>query len=109
MLHLPLVQAILKDSIQVGAQNCSQTGEGAFTGEVSADHLMDYRIGHVMIGHNERRKLFNESQEVINEKVKQAWDCDLNIIYSVGETAEQRESEQTEEVIQEQLSILKTI
>ena len=61
MLHLPLVQALLKDGIQVGAQNCSQTGEGAFTGEVAADHLIDYRVEYVMIGHNERRKLFNES------------------------------------------------
>jgi len=50
MLHLPVVQAILKDNIQVGAQDCSATGEGAFTGEVSADHLVDYRIGHVVIG-----------------------------------------------------------
>lgn len=58
---MPLVQALLKDGIQVGAQNCSAKGEGAFTGEVSADHLVDYRIDYVMIGQNERRKLFNES------------------------------------------------
>lgn len=41
-----------------------------------------------MIGHNERRKLNNESQSIINEKIKQAWDCDLNIAYCVGENAE---------------------
>lgn len=61
--------------------------------------MIDYRVEHVMIGHNERRKVFEESQEVINEKVKQAWDCDLNIIYCVGESAEEREAEHTEEVI----------
>lgn len=70
MLHLPLVQALLKDEIKVGAQNCSATAEGAFTGEVAADHLTDYRIEYVMIGQNERRRLFNESQEVVNAKVR---------------------------------------
>ena len=55
MLHLPIVQAILKDNISIGAQNVSATGEGAFTGEVSADHLSDYRINTVLIGHHERR------------------------------------------------------
>lgn len=109
MLHLPLVQALLKDTIQVGAQNCSATGEGAFTGEVSCDHLQDYRIGHVMIGHNERRRQHNETQEIVNEKVKQAWDCNLNVVYCVGENSEEREAEKTEEVLNEQLSILKEI
>lgn len=99
MLHLPLVQALLKDGILVGAQNCSATGQGAYTGEVSADHLIDYRIENVMIGHNERRKLYNESQAVVNEKIKQAWDCSINVVYCVGENAEQRESEQTDEVL----------
>ena len=107
MLHLPLVQALLKDGIKVGAQNCSATGEGAFTGEVSCDHLADYRIDTVLIGQNERRLKFNESQEVINEKLKQAWDCDLNMIYCVGENSEQREQEQTDEVLSEQLNALK--
>ena len=109
MLHLPLVQALLKEGVQVGAQNCSATGEGAFTGEVSADHLVDYRIGHVMIGHNERRRLFGENQEIINSKVKQAWDCNLNLIYCVGETTEEREQEKTDDVLNEQLQVLKDL
>lgn len=70
MLHLPLVQAILKDGIKVGAQNCSASPEGAFTGEVSADALSDYRIKHVLIGHNERRIDKQEGQDVIDLKVK---------------------------------------
>ena len=109
MLHLPLVQAVLKEGIHVCAQNCSATAEGAFTGEISCDHLIDYRINHVMIGQNERRKLFNESQNIVNEKLKQAWDCDLSIVYCVGENSEQRESEQTDEVLDEQLRAIKTM
>ena len=55
ILHLSLVQAILNDGIQIAAQNVSATGEGAFTGEVAADAIKDYRIDWVLIGHSERR------------------------------------------------------
>ena len=99
MLHLPLVQAVLRDGILIGAQNVSATGLGAFTGEVSADQLADYRIKHVLIGGHERRGLFNESQEVVSKKVLQSNECNLNLVYSVGETQEQKDAEQTEEVL----------
>ncbi len=99
VLHLPIIQATLKDGILIGAQNCSQRGEGAFTGEVSADHLADYRIENVLIGQHERRQLFNETQDVINEKIKQALDCDLNVIYCVGENKQQYEDEESDFVI----------
>ena len=66
MLHLPLVQAIVKDGSLFGAQNVSAHGEGAYTGEVAADHLANYRIESVLIGHSERRNLFNENQQTIN-------------------------------------------
>ena len=62
-----------------------------------------------MIGQNERRRLFGESQEKINEKVKQAWDCGLNLVYCCGETTEQKDSEQTEACIGAQLAVLTTI
>ena len=58
MLHLPLVYAIVKDGILIGAQNVSAYSEGAYTGEVAADHLANYRIENVLIGHSERRNLF---------------------------------------------------
>ena len=108
MLHLPLVQAIVRDGILIGAQNVSAHSEGPYTGEVSADHLANYRIESVLIGHSERRTLFNENQQVINDKIKQAWECDLNLIYCVGENHEQRDAEQFDEVINDQLSPLKT-
>jgi len=50
MLHLPLVQALIKDGMLIGAQNVSFKEEGSFTGEVAADQLADYRIKHVLIG-----------------------------------------------------------
>jgi len=65
MLHLPLVQATVQEGVLVGAQNCSAYEEGAFTGEVAADAIKDYLIEYVLIGHSERRKHFDETQEII--------------------------------------------
>ena len=92
-LHLALVQAIVKPGILVGAQNCSQFGEGAYTGEVAADHIKDYGVNYVMIGHSERRRLYGETQEIVTQKVLHAEDCDLGILYCIGETKEDREAE----------------
>ena len=106
-LHLSLVQAIVKPGIMIGAQNCSAYGEGAYTGEVAADHIKDYSVNHVMIGHSERRRLYGESQEIVAQKVLNAEDCDLGILYCLGETKEARDQERNEEVLKEQLEALK--
>ena len=55
---------MVNDKVKVGAQNVSKFGPGAYTGEVSADHLKDYDISWVLIGNSERRTLFNETSEV---------------------------------------------
>ena len=106
-LHLSLVQAIVKPGIMIGAQNCSAYGEGAYTGEVAADHIKDYSVNHVMIGHSERRRLYGDTQEIVAQKVLNAEDCDLGILYCLGETKEARDQERNEEVLKEQLEALK--
>lgn len=105
-LHLSLVQAIVKQDIMIGAQNCSAYGEGAYTGEVAADHIKDYDINHVLIGHSERRRLHGETQEIVAKKLAEAEDCDLGILYCIGETKEDRDSEQNEKVLTEMLESL---
>ena len=107
VLHLSLVQAIVNDGIQVAAQNVSATGEGAYTGEVAADAIKDYRIDWVLVGHSERRQFFGETQEVVTAKVKESEDCGLGIVYCCGEDETQRHEEQTEAVVFEQLQALK--
>jgi len=97
---------MVKEHVLIAAQNVSAHPLGAFTGEVAADSIKDYEIDYVMIGHHERRRLYGETQEVVTEKCKHAEDCHLNIIYCVGETQEQREAEQTEAVVSEQLKAL---
>jgi len=60
MLHINLAKARLDDKIMIGSQNVSMYGQGAYSGEVSAEQLADYEIEWVLIGHSERRKLCNE-------------------------------------------------
>jgi triosephosphate isomerase len=63
-LHLAGVQSSLKGPIQVAAQNCSASGNGAFTGEHSADMLKDHNVNWVILGHSERRTLYKEDDTV---------------------------------------------
>lgn len=107
MLHINLAKARIQEPIMIGSQNVGAHPDGAFTGEVSAEQLADYEIEWTLIGHNERRRHFGESQEIINQKVALARQANLGVIYCVGENLDQRESEQTQEVIFDQLHQIK--
>jgi triosephosphate isomerase len=104
-VYLKDVCEILQDSkICVGAQNMYLEESGAFTGEVSGAMIKDVGCTHVIIGHSERRTIFQETNSMINSKIKTALSCELNPILCVGEKLEERESGKTEEVIGLQLS-----
>lgn len=90
--------------IYVGAQNMYLEKSGAFTGEVSGVMLKDVGCTHVIIGHSERRMFFQETNSIINSKLKTAYSCDLNPILCVGEKQEERDADKTEEVVGIQLS-----
>ncbi|MFA6916832.1 MAG: triose-phosphate isomerase [Parachlamydiales bacterium] len=90
--------------IIIGAQNMNDASEGAFTGEVSAVMLTDAGARFVLLGHSERRRYFNESNQVINLKVKQALNNGLQPLLCIGETQEEREASETEDVLATQLS-----
>lgn len=103
-LHLQtLINHFSKFSIKVGAQNCSEHIEGAYTGEISAKSLKDLGCDFVIIGHSERRQLFKESPESLNKKIKSALINKLTVIYCVGETLQQREHNETLAVIEDQI------
>lgn len=91
--------------IKLGAQNLYFEESGAFTGETSADMIKSVGCEYVIIGHSERRTIFNESDELINKKVKQALKHNLRPILCVGETLEEREKNITTEIIRKQLEI----
>lgn len=80
-------------AIEVAAQNMHQTKNGAYTGEVSADMLKSVGIKSVIIGHSERRSIFNESDEILSEKVDAALANGLEVIFCFGEMLEQRKTD----------------
>lgn len=103
-IHIPEVQQLLAGSaIALGAQNMYLGASGAYTGEISAAMLVDYGCRYVLIGHSERRMVFQEDLLLIAEKFKSALQAGLQPILCVGETLGQREQELTEKIIQEQL------
>jgi triosephosphate isomerase len=71
-IHIASVKALLNDKIKTGCQNISATGNGAFTGEISAEQLKDFDVHWVIIGHSERRELFGETDEVVANKISKA-------------------------------------
>lgn len=91
-------------NVVIGAQNMNDACEGAFTGEIAGRMLKDAGAKFVILGHSERRHIFNEGNELINSKVKQALLDRLTPILCVGETIEQREEGKMEQVLEEQLT-----
>ncbi len=86
-------------NISVAGQNCYPAARGAFTGEVSPPLLKDAGCRYCIVGHSERRQLFGETDEFINQKIRTLLDTDMSIIFCIGETLEERESEQMYDVL----------
>jgi triosephosphate isomerase len=104
-VYLKDICDILSDSkVFVGAQNMNREKCGAFTGEVSGEMLRDIGCTHVIIGHSERRTIYQETDSMINSKIKAALFNDLNPILCVGERQEERDAGKTREVVENQLS-----
>ena len=106
-VHLPAALQLIHNHILVSAQNCGAQGNGAYTGEVSADVLVDLGIQWVILGHSERRSLFGESNEVVAKKLKYALDKGLSVILCIGERLEEREAGTTNDVIRAQMDACK--
>ncbi|WCJ19618.1 triosephosphate isomerase [Euphorbia peplus] len=98
-VFLSLVKSSLKPDFHVAAQNCWVKKGGAFTGEISAEMLVDLDIPWVILGHSERRLILGESNEFVGDKVAYALSKGLKVIACVGETLEQREAGSTLDVV----------
>ena len=86
-------------NIKVGAENVHWAEKGAFTGEISADMLVELGVTYVIIGHSERRQYFGETDQTVNARVKAALAKGLKPIICVGETLEEREGGKVAEVL----------
>lgn len=101
---LETVSTIISPSpIMLGAQNCHTQKEGAFTGEISAQMLTDLGCSFVILGHSERRRDFNETNELVGAKALAALAAGLTPIVCVGESLDQRESGETTSFITSQV------
>jgi len=109
VLYLPFVRENLSGDYHVSAQNCWKEKFGAFTGEISIEQLKDFGINWVILGHSERRNIFGESSELIGEKTRAALDAGLFVVFCCGELLAERESGKTEEVVYQQISVIKNI
>jgi triosephosphate isomerase len=93
----------IKGKITIGAQNFYYEDSGAYTGEISCSMLKNI-VKYLLIGHSERRQIFKENNELINEKVKVAFKNDFTPLLCVGETLDERENGNTFKVIENQLT-----
>ncbi len=101
---LETVSALIKDTdIKLSAQNMHFEDNGAFTGEISAEMLKSAGCEYVILGHSERRTIFFETDEIINNKLLKAISSGLLPIFCIGETLEERESGRTNSVVENQI------
>ena len=103
-----LVTAVAKTkgtNIHVGAENVHFEKSGAFTGEISADMLVDLGVEYVIIGHSERRQYFGETDETVNQRTRAALAAGMTVILCLGEVKEQRLAGITREVVSMQTKL----
>ena len=93
------VKAAEGTNVKIGAQNVHFEKKGAFTGEISADMLVESKVEYVIVGHSERRQYFGETDETVNKRTRAALDAGLKVILCLGEVLGQRQAGITDEIV----------
>jgi len=99
------VEAARGTNVKIGAQNVHFEPKGAFTGEISADMLLETGAEYVIIGHSERRQYFGETDETVNKRTKAALNAGLKVILCLGEVLAERQAGITEEIVSMQTKL----
>ncbi|MBQ9100993.1 MAG: triose-phosphate isomerase [Paludibacteraceae bacterium] len=103
-IHLASVTAAIDtNKIAVAAENCADKASGAYTGEVSAAMVKSTGAEYVILGHSERREYYNETPEILKEKVLLALENGLKVIFCIGESLAEREANKQNEVVKAEL------
>lgn len=98
-----VAEALRGSRVMLGAQNCCWADHGAFTGEIAPPMLHELGCSMVILGHSERRQLFHEDNRLINQRLLGVMAAGLTPVLCIGETIEQRQTEQTTAILQSQL------
>ena len=98
-----IAQFLNQDIIGLGAENCADKEKGAYTGEVSAAMVKSTGAQYVILGHSERRGYYNETPEILKEKVLLALANGLKVIFCIGESLEEREADKQNEIVKAEL------
>ena len=98
-----MADCIDQNILKLGAENCADKEKGAYTGEVSAEMVKSTGAQYVILGHSERRQYYNETAEILREKVLLALKNNLKVIFCIGETLEEREANKQNEVVKAEL------
>jgi len=93
--YLTQILKLKTSSIKIGAQNISENQNGAFTGEISSSMIQDLKVDYVIIGHSERRQMYNDTNAVIAQKFELAHQNNLIPILCIGESLNDRKTGQT--------------
>jgi len=101
--YLTQITKLKTKSIKMGAQNISESQNGAFTGEISGSILQDMSVDYVIIGHSERRQMYNDTNAVIAQKFESAHQNNLIPILCVGESLNERKTGKTLSVVESQI------
>ena len=103
--YLAQVQSLVAGSrLALGAQDVSEHEQGAYTGDISAGMLRDFGVRYAIVGHSERRQYHGETDDQVALKAQRALSAGITPIVCVGETLQQREAGQTEQVVKRQLA-----
>lgn len=105
-IYLDKVNSAVSPTFMVSSQNIYKTTDGAFTGETSAEMLMDMGVSYTLIGHSERRDIFGETDELLGAKIAHAMDVGMTVIACIGEHQADREAGTTMDVLVPQLQAI---
>ena len=102
------LEAAVGEDWPIYAQSVHWAADGAFTGEVSAQMLVEIGVSGALVGHSERRQLFGETDDTVRLRAEAALEAGLGVIACVGETEAQREDGETEAVLRRQVAVIPT-
>ena len=100
------LEAAVGEEWPIYAQSVHWAAEGAFTGEVSAQMLVEIGVQGALVGHSERRQLFGETDDTVRRRAEAALEAGLGVIACVGETEAERDAGETEAVLRRQVAVI---